>query len=138
MRDSDAESNCETPQTDHHSDDDAAICQTPLEEPMSTPCDLGVSPLRAKLLDFASPSQDMNRPPHLNEDVADEERDDDNHDDQDDENQDDKEDHEDVDHWQLDVVWSPAILTATTTNLHSVFHVIPIDPLLPMPFRVEP
>ena len=98
-RDTDAENNGETPRTSHYSDDDVPICQTPLEERISTPCDLGVSPLRAKLFDFATPSQARNRHPHLNKDEGahehdvDEERDDDV---EDYDNEDQDEDAEDV------------------------------------------
>ena len=92
-RDTDAESNGESPQTSHHSDDDAPICQTPLEEHPSTPCHLGVSPLRAKLFDFATPSQASNRHPHLVRDVGAREDDADEERDGDDEDQTDEEGH---------------------------------------------
>ena len=41
-----------------------------MKEPMYTSCDLGISPLRAKLLDFASSSQSKIRSAHRNEDKA--------------------------------------------------------------------
>ena len=99
-RDNDTESNGETPQT-HYSDDNAPICQTPLEEPMFYPYGLDVSPLQAKLLDFASSSQGRNRPPHLNDDEAETYK---NDVDECNDDQDDEGDHKDVDHRQLDVV----------------------------------
>ena len=112
-RDTDVESKGESPQTSHNSDDDEPICQTPLEEPMSTPGDPSVSALRARTLDFATPSQSRGR---INtdegEDDADEHRvgnDDDRTDeevreDQDDDDQHDEE-HEDQDvEAEVDVV----------------------------------
>ena len=52
-----AEGKAESHQHDPPSDDDVAICQTPMEEPDSAPHAYNVSPLQAKTLDFASSSQ---------------------------------------------------------------------------------
>lgn len=60
----DAQGKAASPEPDPPSDDELAICQTPMEEPHSAPRAYEGSPLQAKTLDFASSSH-----AHMDEDV---------------------------------------------------------------------